>query len=406
MAAQYPWDQQPVERKFPVKTTVLIAVLALALVIGVFLIVRPSPVREIVIEKELVAAAVMASFVDNNFNYGPQANNEYLEDNGIYIYIEVINFNQTTDFKVDLTEDLEIKDSDGNTVFERKAFGVNRNQYSTRIDSVRFKNVVPTLNWKTGKYTARIVINDNIAKKTTTNVLQFTIREKSAEVLEKTIDLSSIVSTDITATKLTKQQTVTDPSGKIIPELSFTVEIQGDLSTVDLTNILASVQIPSRFDAGTYTVEVKYTNMQNGKSVSVKDTITVVKQLSIDQFVFAKSIDENYVYQIQPNNVYKLGDTVYIYMRLVDFAQPLVNGKYDTKLTEDVSILDESGKILSSKNNFVTINNTDTIKRDSYSIKNAFTTIALKPGSYVYRVIIKDLNSGQTTTREERFSVE
>ena len=404
---QYPWDQQPVEpRRFPVKTAVISVILALALITAVFLVVKPrvAPVTEIVVPKGLAAAAVMSSFVDANFNYAPQANSEYLQGNGVYIYLELINFNQTDDFKVDVTEDIEIKDSSGKTVFERKAFGKNQNQYQNKIDLVRFGNVIPTTGWDTGRYTARIVINDNIAKRSTTNILQFSIKEKSTEVIQRTIDLSSIVSGN--TTKLTKQQTVTGPDGKVIDELSFTQEITGDLSTVDLSNILAFVKIPERFDAGTYSVEVKYTNTQNGKSVSVKDTITVVKKLSIDQFVFAKSISDNYVYVVQPNNVYKQGDDVYVYSRLADFAQVSVGNGFKVNFTEELRLIDSRGTTLLSLPNYLVVNQQNDIKRDGYNIKNGLATDALYPGTYTVIVTIKDLNSGQEAVREEAFQIQ
>lgn len=402
ISTQPEWPQIEQRKRHVWWTLLAIGVLILMGVV-VFFVARQEKVEAA--PGELKINIAFASFIDDDFNYALQPSAEYIQDEGIYLYAEAMNFRQGKELNVDLSEDLEIKDSGGNPVFAKKNFGVLKEKYSEEMGVVKFSNVVPTLNWKPGIYYATVVVNDNLAGKSAEKTMEFSIKEKSKEVSEKTADIKSIVS-NIAGARLLKQQTVFDPSGKLIPELSFNQTITQDLTGLNLSNIDASFKIPERFAAGVYTIEIKYTNLDNWQMTIARDTITVVKQLAIDQLVFAGSIDDDYLYEIQPNAVYPVGAEVFVYIRLVDFAQLNINNKFMVNFTEDAAVLDENNNVIISQKDYIKANDLNDDERDSYNIKNSFATAGFKPGKYTYRAAIKDINNGQQTTKEAGFWLE
>lgn len=412
--SEYP--EQQIQRKSPIITTFIVVIILLAIGALVLYFIQPAEIattptapteiETIPTPTGLLLNVIFASSIDSRFVYAIKPNAEYVQDKGIYLYLETRNFVQSADFNIDVSESLEIKDSTGKVVFSRNNFAVNKQKYTEKMAVVKFSNAIPTIGWKTGTYSAFITVNDNLGGKSVTKTLEFSIKEKSKEIVEKTIDLSGIVSANLPDTQLVRKITVTDLAGNVIPELSYSQTMTGDLSTLDLTKIDSSFKIPERFDAGTYIVEVRYTNTQNGKSIAVRETIVVTKELAVEKMVFAKSIDSDYNYVLQPNSVYKKGDTIYIYLRLVDFAQPAVGGKYHVKFSEDVSVLDETGTVVISKINYLNVDEQISEKKDNYDIKNAFTSGTIAAGKYNFRAVVKDLNSGQQTTKEESFWLE
>ncbi|MFC1728061.1 hypothetical protein ACFLZ7_01185 [Nanoarchaeota archaeon] len=397
------------QKKLPLKMILIVLAAILVIVLAVFFITRPEAPEEVVLEEQIVEEeldinVVFASFVDDNFNYQPQPSAEYLQDRGVYIYIEVNGFKQDRDLSVDLTQDIEIRDSEGEIVFSQKGLGSLK---ETGIEIAKFSNAIPTLDWEPGRYFAKIVVTDNLARKSAEKILEFTIVEKSTEVIEKTLDLSGIVSENIAETNLIRQQTVWNPDGSVIPELSFNYSFVGDFAEVDLSQFNdAPFKIPERFDAGIYSIEIKYINLENGKSVSVKDVIEVKKELSVDQLVFASSIDEEYNYVAQPNSIYSVGDAVHVYMRIVDYIHVEGEGRYNVWFVQDAIILDENGNEISSRENLTRIDDVNDEKKDAYNLKNIFETNNLPSGTYTYRVIVRDINGGQETIKEAKFWLE
>ena len=384
----------------------IIGILILVVVVVVF-IARPEKAEEIaILEPKLTANVVFASTINLDYSYEPQPSAEYIEGDALYVYVAVEGAKKINS-RIDVVEDLEIKDSTGKTVFVKAGFGSIK-QAVGNSPLIEFSNVVPTTDWVEGVYSLRIRITDNVGGESIEKTMQFSIKEKSSEVVEANVNLNEVVSDDLAQTQLIKQQTVWDPQGNVIQELTFNQTVVTDLSGLDLSNIDSQFRIPERFDAGVYTVEVKYINLENGKSVSVKDTVTVVKTLDISEFVFASFIDDNYIYEVQPNAVYSVGDTIYVYLKLVDFAQPETNGKFMINITEKLELLDTEGYGITfmSEPNYLIVNDLNVIKRDSYSIKNGIVSSGLSTGSYNVKITIKDLNSGQEAVREGVFKVE
>ena len=81
-----------------------------------------------------------------------------------------------------------------------------------------------------------------------------------------------------------------------------------------------------------------------------------------------------------------------------------MNGKYNSNFTEDLSILDSTGAVIFSQSKYLVINNANSIKLDSYNVKNIITSGG-DAGKYILKIIITDLNSKQQTIRQEEFTL-
>ncbi len=407
--AEYPYYPQPEQRRIPAVGILIVVILIAAAGILIFSLLRPAPEVapvSVIVEKELAAAIIVASSISDALEYLPQPNAAYVQDQPLYLYLEVSNIKQKEDLTIDVTEDIEIKNAEGRTMFAKRNFVTAQEKSSGTIGQLKFRNIIPTTGWTTGNYVASVIINDNIAKQSVSKTVLFSIQQKSPEAFEKITDLTSILSIDVTKTQLIRQQIVRDAQGTIIPDLTYNQTVAGDVAGIDVSKIIASFKMPERFDAGTYSVEIAYLNLENGKSVSVQDTVTVTKQLAIAQFVFAKSIADDYSYVPQPDATFNAGAEVNIYIKLIDFAQPFVNGTYTIKFTEGLQIMDSKGVSLFSQQDHLKVDEKLVSKQDSYDLKNSFITEGLAPGAYTVKIIIKDLNSGQEAIGTEVFKLQ
>ncbi len=408
----YPYEEiQTEQRRFPIGwIALLIIVILLASVVVTYIVSKPIQKQAVtqttvtVPGKELSLNLALASFIDDSYKYVLQPNSAYEQGNPVYIYVEVKDFTQSN-LKIDVNEDVDIKDSSGKTVFAQKNFGSLKQVFTQTLPLVKFRNIFPTITWTPGKYTATVKINDNLSKKSTSKTIEFTLEKRSAESINEVVDLSSLAE-NAQPIKLAEFITTTGPDGNIIPELTYNITYSQLVSKDELSKITADFEIPSRFDAGTYSVEFRFENPDTGKSQTLTKQIVVTKTLEIKDFVFASIIDDKFNYQVQSDATYKQGDTVNIYLNLIDFAQPLSNGKYNVKFTEDMNISDSTGEVILSNTNYVAINDFNDIKRDSYSIKNSILSEAFAPGKYIVKIIIKDLNSAQEAVREGQFQLQ
>ncbi|MBN2421243.1 hypothetical protein JXB27_03110 [Candidatus Woesearchaeota archaeon] len=397
-------EMEKEKKKLSFKYFFIFLIIGLFITAGILYFVNgPQEITASPSDSKLTALVVMASAIEDNFMYSAQPNNAYIEESTIYIYVEVKGVQQNKDGSVDVGEDIEITDSSGNEVFSRNDFVEDKNTYQVERTSMRFSNIIPSTGWNNGKYYAKIVINDRKAGKSLTKSISFTITEGSAEAINTLADLSSIIP-DAKTARLVRQQTVWDPEGRIIDVLTFNQTIETDLSTLDLSRIIVDFKMPGRFAPGIYAVEIKYINLENGQSKSIKQNIEVTKGFEVSEMIFANSIDESYNFDVKPNSNYFQGEVVYVYMRIVDFEQPEINGQFSSKLVEDLYILNEAGDIVASQKRYLVVNELNAVKQDYYRTKSVFKADLL-PGKYSVRAVFKDENSGKEAVREESFII-
>ncbi len=354
---------------------------------------------------DLRANIFFASTIRKDTTYDVQPNAEYLEGDIVFLHVDVFNFKQTKEFKVDVSEDIEITDAENKIVFSKLDFVRYNSTENETITYIRLSNALPTLDLKPGSYFVNLKVKDNIAGNSVVKSGKFKIIERSKETIEQIADISGIVSSDLSQTKLIREQIVWGPNGNIISELTVNETIFSDLSKIDLKNIDASIKIPERYDEGNYTVEIKYINLANGMFVSYKNTVEVIKKLEISDLIFAKSIDENYVYEPNFDASYQLGSKIFVYIKIVDFAQPFVNNKYNVKFSEDIYIYDSNYNLIALQKDYLKVDDMNDEKKDSYNIKNMLDPFDFTPGKYIYKVVVNDLNNGQKAEKEAVFYI-
>lgn len=396
-------EMQAEKKKISFKYFFIYLIVGLFITAGILYFVNGPKEVSTAPSTKMTALVVMASAINDDFAYSAQPNNEYTEESTIYIYVEAKGVQQDKDGSVDVSEDVEIKDESGNVIFSKNSFASDSGTYDFERTSMRFNNAIPSTGWSKGKHYAKIVIHDNKSGKSLTKSIAFTINEGSSEEINALADLSTIISNTATA-RLVREQIVWDPSGKIIDELSFSQPIATDLSTLDLKRIMVDFKMPERFPSGTYAVEIKYTNLDNGQSKSIKQNVVVSKGFEISEFVFASSIDDNYDYVVQPNNQYAQGQMIYIYSEVVDFEQPEIGGQFSAKLVQDVYILDANENIVASQPRYLVVDELNGVKQDYYRTKTIFKA-DLEPGNYILKTVFKDGNSGKEAIREESFII-
>ncbi len=312
---QYPYEQYPEPEQHRWRLWLIIGVVLAAAVI-VYFITKPAKIEEIIKEPisvvvpkttPLTANVVFASAIDDDYNYELQPNAEYESGSPVYVYVEVSDF-KTANSAVDITEDFEIKDLEGKTMFGKQNFASLTEIVSGTTETLMFRNIIPTKDWPAGRYTTTIRINDNLAKKSITKVLEFGIREKSEQ-----------------------------------------------------------------------------------------------KGFAVQSLIFANKADE--WYRTQPNAVYFRDDTVYVYITLVNFTQPLKEGKYGLNIVQDAALYDENRNPLIVKPDHVTVDEMNEEKQENYNIINSFEISEFPKGKYIYRITAVDSNSNQTINREAMFTI-
>src|SRR3989344_2393262 len=197
MNEPYQLNQLPLEKKrSPIK---IIIVAAVILLVGIGLYVYLTPTEKLPefiskpVSKEIPSVtAVLAASIDSDFNYAVQPNKEYYEGNPLFVYVEIRDFVQNSDFSVDISEDIEVKDSQNNIMFAKSRFAVLNEKYSRKMAVLILDNGIKTEGWKPGNYVLNIRINDNLAKKSTMKSFDFAIKKVPANQFISTVDLSSI----------------------------------------------------------------------------------------------------------------------------------------------------------------------------------------------------------------------
>lgn len=71
---------------------------------------------------------------------------------------------------------------------------------------------------------------------------------------------------------------------------------------------------------------------------SGRETKKEVKELSVDNLVFASYVDDDYNYEVRDDNVYNIGDTAYVYFEVSGFER--VDEKFEKKIEAEWPGLD------------------------------------------------------------------
>lgn len=176
-----PEQTQPLNRK-KILIIAIAAVLVIAICVVLYFALRtPSEVQPLISIENML----LASSVDENYNYVARANNTYKKGDIVIIYHEVKNIkteNISNNYLINFNEVHELIDSDNISIqgindengFSRLDYTYNADLYSTKVKS----GINTALLAGTGEYTYRItVINLLNLQDRATKEITFVVRE-------------------------------------------------------------------------------------------------------------------------------------------------------------------------------------------------------------------------------------
>lgn len=105
-------------------------------------------------------------------------------------------------------------------------------------------------------------------------------------------------------------------------------------------------------------------------------------------------------YEPRPDNLYKPGEVVYLYLEPVGFTQEEKDGYYLMGLATDFIVQKEDGTIIGGKENFGKweLKNRNFIT--GFHLNLDYTLTNVKPGTYIIKTVLRDLLSSKSVAVE------
>jgi PKD repeat protein len=208
--------------------------------------------------------------------------------------------------------------------------------------------------------------------------------------------------------------TASQTEAKVSSAIEFTDQSTGDINTWlwDFGDGNTSTeQNPSHIynDAGTYTVTLTVNNPINSDTEEKKDYITVSSFL-VRRLVMCSSVSDFDEFTPQPNAIYHVGDSAWIYFELMGFEQRKTDDMYEIWVQwTRLRITDPNGKLMGDASDISERN--ETIGHMEMPIVSFWIDIgdaeSSDPlGEYTVEVTAKDVISGATATESTTFILE
>ena len=124
-----------------------------------------------------------------------------------------------------------------------------------------------------------------------------------------------------------------------------------------------------------------------------------IKEISIEEIKFCSYIDEKYNCIKQPNATYKAGDTVWVYIRLVNFTQIQTKDGWLIEVSGHITTRDLNGNIIPSLTKESVIDIVEfSEKRQNYLLSKIRldTSPLLIPGVYTVEINLTDRVSDES----------
>ncbi|MBJ7450088.1 MAG: hypothetical protein JHC93_07015 [Parachlamydiales bacterium] len=122
--------------------------------------------------------------------------------------------------------------------------------------------------------------------------------------------------------------------------------------------------------------------------------------LALENFQLVKEPSTAYgVYQTRESNVFKTGDTIYIYCEPIGYTIKEEGENYNFKLTTDFSISDDKNNVLARQEDFANFGldshepNTELMLNINYKFTGA------EPGTYFLQTTVRDQYSDKRTSK-------
>jgi hypothetical protein len=125
----------------------------------------------------------------------------------------------------------------------------------------------------------------------------------------------------------------------------------------------------------------RHTPFQLGKAVLVKKKATAFG-----------------IYEPRPDNLYKPGEVVFLYLEPVGFTQQEKDGHYFMSLAADFTVQKEDGTIIGGKENFGKWELNSQHFITGFYMNLDYTLTNLKPGTYIIKTVLRDLPTSKAVS--------
>ena len=190
------------------------------------------------------------------------------------------------------------------------------------------------------------------------------------------------------------------PDGKLISELSTTDIVSG----LEEKSIL--VKIPSEYPEGRYRVVYTVEGILTGEKSSKEEIINVERKFILKEYIFAESITDDFGYEPRDNAYYYPGETLNIYLEIVDFEQEETEDGYHLSFTEDIETYNFDGQRIEelSMKDYLVVDEKRSDRFGAYRIQNPMDLGSdMQSGEYTIKLTFNDQISGESFTKEIPF---
>ena len=363
----------------------------------------------IVVENRLeVEKFVFAESVDNDFDYVPKSNREFMKGENMFLYMVIDGFGQESEngqYNMELTESVAVFGPDGNKIenlSDENYMGIDES-LNEPITYYKLRNVfrIPE-SLTSGEYSVRVKLKDEISGESFVKKEDFYVKglEESTggEFLRVNVPPERIS----TGKEYRKEIKVYD--GGLIDELYRNYTVMGS----DMIAMDTLILVPTRYPKGSYDVEM---NVWDGQRLVYqnKSKIEVEKNFMMQDYKFVYYLGDEFNSIELDDAVYEAGDTVNLYMELADFKQEKTDGGYRVNIIEDIKGYGPNGEVINgwSEDEHLVVDEVLEERRDVYKIRNGLSLgLDREPGKYVFEVTFEDKLSGQTFSKSINFRVE
>lgn len=103
------------------------------------------------------------------------------------------------------------------------------------------------------------------------------------------------------------------------------------------------------------------------------------------------------MYVTRPDNVYKSGDVVRLYLEPIGFTQKEKEDHYFIGMAADFTVAKENGSIIAGQENFGKWELKNKNFATEFTVNLDYTLKGFQPGNYVIKTVLRDLDTSKTT---------
>ena len=138
---------------------------------------------------------------------------------------------------------------------------------------------------------------------------------------------------------------------------------------------------------------------------STVDKMWAGMPLTLRQAVIIDSFGGYGVFTPRPDNRFKTGDTLQVYLVPVGYGFAEDGGGFKSRIVADIEVTNKNGQVLARTENFTTLERLTRSKSRELCLTLSFALPALKPAGYGLRITLRDLVTGKSVATSLAFAV-